>query len=169
MGQNIRTETGIGTIPAIAGTFSGGTVTTDANKTTTLLYTGTDNILSILPLTVTGSEGSGWIYIAASTPKIARVLSVVAVDTTTPSALVYAILLDRAMPSNSGATATYIIADLKSWSCTNQGGADGTLDGDAFASGSSVNEAIQYPFNTEWLEPKDFNATGTSYLITENR
>lgn len=165
--QNIRVSTTTGTIPA-ATTLSGGTVTSDTNKTSTLLYTGTTNVLTLFSDTLTGSKGAAWIYISSATPTLARVLGVVAVDETNPAALIYAILLDRAMPSVSGATASYVIADLKSWSCTNQGGAAGTLDGDNFESGSSVNEEIQYPLNTGWLEPKDFSATGTSFLITEN-
>jgi hypothetical protein len=168
MGQASRISTTTGTIPAST-TLSGGTCDTDANDTSTLLYTGTDELPSILTDLVCGQAGSAWVYIASASPKLARVLAVVPVDETNPAALEYAIILDRAMPSVSSATASYIIADLKSYSVVNQTAVAGVFDEVALAGNGSINQAIQYPLNTGWLEAKTFNATGTSFLIKENK
>lgn len=167
MGQSSRVSTTTGTVPA-ATTISGGTVTTDTNKTSVLIYTGTDVLTDIFTSTRVGAAGSAWVYIISATPKIARVLGVTEVDLTNEAALVYAIVLDRAMPSVSAQTASYIVADLKSYSVVNQGGAAGVFDEVALAEAGSINQSIQYPLNTGWLEAKTFNATGTSFLIKEN-
>lgn len=169
MGQNTRTSATTGTIPDYTA-LSGGTVTTDANKTSTLIYTGTDVLTTTaFPLTHCGAEGLAWVYVASATPKLARVLGVVEVDLTNPAALVYALILDRAMPSVSGATANYIRGDLKSYSISNQGGADGVYDGNTISDGTNIAQAIQWPFVPNVLEAKTFDASGTSFLILENK
>jgi hypothetical protein len=166
MGLTSRASTTTGTVPASTA-LSGGTVTTDVNQTSALIYTGTDVLPSILLDTLCGKVGALWIYIASATPKIARILAVTPVDESNPAALIYAIILDRAMPSVSGATASYIVADLKRYYVGNQGGASGVFDEVAFIAGEWVDTEIQYPLNTEWLEAKTFNATGTTFLIRE--
>lgn len=167
--QSIRTSTTTGTIPA-ATTLSGGTAVTDTNKTTVLIYTGTDNLLTTLAPILTGQEGLIWIYIVnATTNTLARCIGVTAVDESNPAALVYAILLDRVMTTGAAKTVTYITADLKKYSVTNDGGASGTFDGVALLDGETVTQEIQYPLTVDWLEAKTFNATGTSFLITQNK
>lgn len=169
MGQNIRSSTTTGTIPTYTA-ISGGTVTTDANNSHTLIYTGTDVLTATaFPITGCGVEGSAWVYVASATPKIARVMGITEVNLTNPAALVYAIRLDRNMPSVSGATANYIVADLKKYSVTNDGGGSGVFDGVALLDGETVTQEIQYPLNVGWLEAKTFDASGTSFLITESK
>lgn len=169
MGQDIRSSTTAGTIPTFTA-ISGGTVTSDTNNSHSLIYTGTDVLTeTAFPITGCGAEGSAWVYVASATPKIARVLAVTGVDLSNPAALVYSIRLDRNMPSVSGATANYIVGDLKKYSVTNVGNASGVFDGVAFAEGVTIEQAIQYPLNVDWLEAKTFDATGTTFLITENK
>jgi hypothetical protein len=168
MPQSSRVSTTVGTIPA-AISLAGGTVTTDANETSTVIYTGTDSLPTILTDTLCGAQGALWLYVASATPKLARILGVTPVDETNPAALVYVIILDRAMPSLSGASALYVTADLKSYSVVNQSSAAGVFDEVALAANGSINQAIQYPLNTGWLDAKTFNATGASFLIKENK
>jgi hypothetical protein len=168
MSQSSRVSTTTGTVPT-SSALSGGTVDTDANKTSVLIYTGTTNITTVLTNVLCGQAGALWIYISSATPKIARILAVTPVDESNPAALIYAIILDRAMPSVSGATPRYITADLKSYSVVNQTTTAGVFDEVALAGNDSINQAIQYPLNTGWLDAKTFDATGTSFLIKENK
>lgn len=167
--QAIRTSSTVGTIPTFTA-LSGGTATSDANNAHGILYTGTDVLTtSAFPVTGCGAEGSAWLYCATGTPKIARVMGIVPVDLTNPAALVYSIILDRTMTGLSGTAINYIVADLKKYSVTNDGGASGTFDGVALLDGETVTQEIQYPLSVDWLEAKTFDATGTSFLITETK
>lgn len=169
MGQSTRSSTTTGTIPA-ATAISGGTFTRDTNKTTAIIYTGTDVLTDIFPDTATGDQGYAWIYFASSaTPKLFRVIGVTLIDDTNPAALEYVVLLDRAISAISSVSGSYIYADLKSYAVVNEGSASGIFDGVTLAAGASINQAIQYPLNWDWLEAKTFDATGTTFLIKENK
>lgn len=164
--QNNRTSTGIDTVPSsLNNQLTGGTVTTDALNSDHLVYAGTDNVKTVFQAHLRGGyEGFLWVFVPTATVTVAKVLGVenTAINT-------YVILLDRAMAGVAGANIFYVIGDLKEYGVSNEGGGDGTFDGQVFVQGAFDNQKIELGFKTNLLDVKPFDATGTSYRITENR
>lgn len=155
--MNIRRSTTTGTVPA--GTAQTGTVTTNTVDDTVLDYSGTQqDLANIFTLTETGLQGTAWIYVPSATPPLARVKTVTA----------QAILLDRSMTGASGAAFQKVSGTLINYSILNDGGATGTVNGVNLLNGESLIQTVQYPVEADCLEVVYIDASGTSFLITEN-
>lgn len=178
MEENTRRSTTTGTIPNNTA-LSGGTVTTDATIAYRIVYTGTDNLTdaflrngdglitganpTYLNPSLMGVSGNMWLYVATATIKLAKILSVTKIDATHVS-----ILIDRNMSGLSGANAAFLLGNLKEYSVANDGGSDGIFDYTAIVSGTTIHPPVFSKIN-EYQDAKMFDATGTSFLITENK
>lgn len=164
MAETIRRITStVGTIPA--GTAMSGTVTTNTGNNKILNYTGTPT--EITSLVNDGNNNWGgytFLYAPSGTPKIRRLLGYSPLTGTTGS-----IFLDDTMTGLSGSSFQIIIGDLRSYSLTNDGGADGSVDGVTVVDGESI--AVNPTPNADGIgalkTPVYVVATGTNFLISE--
>lgn len=164
MGQSTRTVTNAAsTIPAPV-SVSTGTVTTNSTKDTVLTYTGAIDLVALFNPVQFGLEGSLWVYVPATTVKLARVLDVELIGTNT-----YSIFLDRAITGASSTALSYVIGDLKAYSFVNSGGASGVFDYNTVPANFAFSEKIQYPLTVDFLDVKMIDATGTAFIITEDK
>lgn len=152
-----RTSTTTGTIPA--GTNATGTVTTNSIDNTRLDVAGVTNDDFIEEHNANIKRGNLWLYLPA-TNVISKIVGFNFNDTPL-------IILEQSVGSVSGATFQIIKGDLSSWEVANVGASAGTLDGATFTNGRSLSlSSKEYPTNRV-LDVITFDATGTTFEITE--
>ena len=163
--------TGKETVPA--STVLNGTVSTDAIKSTTLLYTGTSDIAGIFGLVPDGATTEGQDYIVKDNvyifvPSVNGLSKVNSISQLNNGS--WAIGCDTAI-SCAGATAYYTIANLTSYVLTNDGGADATVDGVILKTTYSTSQPQINSANlgNNLFVPAVYvNGTGTSVLVVTN-
>lgn len=158
MGQNIRTVTGASTVPAYD-TYSG-TVTTNATTTTKLICSSVDLQEIFGEHLVVRNQ---WFYDGTEVRKIKAVwetteASVIEIESafTTPLAAATPLIVD---------------ANLRAYSIANNGGASGEVNGKTIINTQVVNEETDSDqiSSRRYLDAVAVDATGTSFLIIENR
>lgn len=162
--QYFRTLTTTDTLPSSVGQQLNGTVTTDLLNADHLIYSGTSDLEAILNRVQLGFEGSMWAYVPTATVPLAKVLGREPTGTNQ-----WAILLDRVMAGVSAANIFWVVGDIKKYQITNQGGAAGVVDGQSLSAAGIVKDEIKLGFKTDFLDVLYLDATGTSFLIQENR
>lgn len=162
--ENFRTDTGKGVIPTY--TTISGTLTTNATKTTFLDYAGAVTAQTIFGVDLQLALANNlYVYENASTNGSVR--KIVGVHT---NGTAWSIEVESAFDSPLAAENLKLItANLNDYSVANEGGSDGILDGKLFVAGATVH--IEENSNRRMAkvhrEAKAFNATGTTFLITE--
>lgn len=162
-----RVVTGKSTIPAFD-TLSG-TLTT-SGIADVLEYTGALTAQDVFGAELQKAYSKGlYVYESTSTNGSVRKIKTVY---TPDNGATWSILIESAFASPlSGETLKIVTADLQDYSILNQGGAAGVYDGVSFAAGSIINrdENSNRRAATRNREAKAINASGTSFLIIENK
>ncbi len=162
----LRRITGaINTIPAL-GTVLNGTVTQSSADARALLYSGTSDMDDLYPPQQMYGDGNRWIYIPDSTPSLARVTGLAQTSSTT-----FTLCVDRDLTGASGSTAYPITGDLLGYSYTNDGGADGTVDGVSILDGETISKTQLAPAGSRvtFQDVVLVDAGGTDFLIDETK
>lgn len=153
-----RTSTTTGTIPA--GTNATGTVTASTINNTRLLVSGTTND-AFKAEHGAPIRSNQYLYIP-STGAISKIVGYSFNDAPL-------IILEQSVGAVSGVAFQIIDGNLTAWEVANVGAADGVLDGATFSQNRSLAlSAKEYPIN-RYLDVITFNATGTTFEITEIR
>ena len=173
-----------GTIPA-AQSISTYTATTDATDSSMLQVTGgTVNLMAngaITWTTATGNnfptqlndgtcslDGYYYIFIAAGTPKIAKIIGITQVSLI-GGVYTYAFQLDHAMTGVTAQSFSIIIGNDVSYSYSNTGGADATIDGTTVAAGTTNAFPTKgQPSTNNLYRPVYVDASSTTVSIQES-
>ena len=153
----------IDTVPA-KGTALNGSVTVSTSDAKALLYSGTANMNLLFADQEMYGNSNRWIYIPDATPKLAKVTGLAQTGTTT-----FTLYLDRDVTGVSADTCYAITGDLLSWSVTNDGGADGELNGETILDGETLSSMQLAPAGSRvnFQDVILIDATGTDFLIQE--
>lgn len=159
MGERRITGT-VGTIPNY--TALAGTVTSNTD-TTVLSYSGSDDIATIMPDGMLGSNSTMWIYVPAGTPKIAKVLGKFKNADND-----WSIFLDTGISGASASACSYVPAAI-TYSYYNDGAGNVTIDGVIIKPGESNNLAPYetYSNRAKFQDPCYVDATAGDLLINE--
>lgn len=123
MGERRITGT-VGTIPNF--TALSGTTVTSQTDTTVLISTGTDDLNSLLFEGGIGLDGVYWIYVPATSQKIAKITGLYKIIEVSGT-YTFNIQLDRAMTGASASAANYVKAGI-AYSYLNDGAASGSVN-----------------------------------------
>ena len=163
----IRSENGKGTIPnysTLSGTFS-----TDGVVSDIIRYTGPLTAQDVFgPDLQRSFKNNLYVYESASANGSLRLIT--GVLTSDKTSTTWAVLVESSFNSALVTHSAKIVeANLNEYGVLNDGGSDGFLGGVSFKSGDSVDisEDSRRRKATRNREAKAFNATGTTFLITE--
>ncbi len=171
--RNINDE--VSTIPA--GVDITGTLTTDTNEDTVLQYSGTTNLQDFLdnnnnPVGLNGGNtglngGYTYLYLAGKSPYIFKISGINYISES-GSTFNYAITVDKAASGVSVSSFQIIFGNLTGYSYSNDGGADGTIDGVTIPDGVA-NNFLPYEYTPvgKLKTPVVCDATGTNFLVVE--
>lgn len=159
MGERRITAT-VGTIPNF--TALAGTVTSNTDATV-LSYAGSDDIATIMPDGMLGSNSTMWIYVPAGTPKIAKVVGKYKIATNT-----WSIFLDRSLTGASSSAANYVKAPV-TYSYYNDGAGNVLVDGVIIepGEGNNYDPYEKYSNRSKFHDPAYVDATAGDLLISE--
>lgn len=162
--ENIRTSSTYGSIPAattMGGTFS------DAASATRLVNSGGATVESIFGVNKQlALKNNIYAYDATGGAANVCVRKITAVNGTGTT---WSLTIESALTSTqaSGKTIGLVVANLSEVGVVNDGGADGVFDGVTLAAGSGVTDKGNSNTKGNTRLAKAFNATGTTFLITE--
>ena len=150
-----RNVTSITTIPL--GTAGAGTVTADTVDARYLKGTGT-NFLALVEQTKNSQTPTNyWVFIS-TVNELRRIVGVISNEL---------LLLDQATTA-AGNGYSILLADLKSYSVANIGGANGTLNGQAIVPSQTINSGDYFGGeNFAYCPPAWVNGSGTILSIVE--
>jgi len=109
-------------------------------------------------------DSNRWIYIPDATPKLAKVTGLAQTGVAT-----FTLYIDRDMTGASSSTCYAITGDLLSWSITNDGGADGTVNGVSILDGETISSMQLAPAGSRvnFQDVILVDGSGTDFLIQE--
>ena len=159
-----RITSTVGTIPNF--TALSGTVTSNTD-TAVLRYLGSNDIATIMPDGVLGSNSTMWVYVPAGSPKIAKVLGKYKNATND-----WSLFLDVGMTGASASPANYVEAPI-AFSFLNDGGANGSIGDGATqvtiedGEGGTYSPYEKYSNRAKFQPVRYVDASSTSFLIQE--
>lgn len=163
MATEIRRIIDIDTVPTKGSALNGSVIlsTSDAKA---LLYSGTSNMNLLFADQEMYGDSNRWIYIPDATPKLAKVTGLAQTGVAT-----FTLYIDRDMTGASSSTCYAITGDLLSWSITNDGGADGTVNGVSILDGETISSMQLAPAGSRvnFQDVILVDGSGTDFLIQE--
>lgn len=163
MATEIRRITAIDTVPT-KGSALNGSVTLSTSDAKALLYSGTSNMNLLFADQEMYGDSNRWIYIPDATPKLAKVTGLAQTGVAT-----FTLYIDRDMTGASSSTCYAITGDLLSWSITNDGGADGVVNGVSILDGETISSMQLAPAGSRvnFQDVILVDGSGTDFLIQE--
>lgn len=163
MATEIRRIIDIDTVPT-KGSALNGSVTLSTSDAKALLYSGTSNMNLLFADQEMYGDSNRWIYIPDATPKLAKVTGLAQTGVAT-----FTLYIDRDMTGASSSTCYAITGDLLSWSITNDGGADGAVNGVSILDGESISSMQLAPAGSRvnFQDVILVDGSGTDFLIQE--
>jgi len=163
MATEIRRIIDIDTVPT-KGSALNGSVTLSTSDAKALLYSGTSNMNLLFADQEMYGDSNRWIYIPDATPKLAKVTGLAQTGVAT-----FTLYIDRDMTGASSSTCYAITGDLLSWSITNDGGADGTVNGVSILDGETISSMQLAPAGSRvnFQDVILVDGSGTDFLIQE--